>query len=272
MKQATRTIAILAVSALVGCAGQMQPVTPPDATPMVLRVHSTTATAPLLATFEEAYSQVQPRIVIDGQSANHAALVTQLQAGQIDYFLSHHYPDDPTLWVAPLAQDALTLITAPTNPTASITTDQLRRLYRGYTRNWADVSGGTHTADVTLYSRENGSAIRTEFERLVMGQETISPNTQVLTTNSAILMRVADQTGAIGYMPLSQLNQRVRVLAVDGVRPSRETILDLQYSLRMTIYVIGQAEPQRDYRAFIGWMQGGAGQAAIPASYAPLPR
>ena len=69
---------------------------------------------------------------------------------------------------------------------------------------------------------------------------------------------------------MSYVDNQVRALTIDGVAPTLENVTNNTYPLRCTIYVVGQREPDGDYRAFIGWIQSPAGQAVVARRYAPL--
>jgi ABC-type phosphate transport system substrate-binding protein len=193
--------------------------------------------------------------------------------GDVPYAISSYLPRDDRLWAAPLAQDALAIITHPDTRITHLEGTHLRRLYRGFITDWQTLDGAD--SPVRLYSHADTSAAYASFERLVMGQQRISPNTRVLPSSEAMLNEIATQPGAIGYVPLSQLDpsdNRVVTVAIDDIRPSPETIQTNAYSLRYTIYILGLEEPQNPYRAFIGWAQSPQGQQAISPPYAQLPR
>jgi len=274
MKRTKRTLAILAFTTVVGCSSQL------NSTPSsihteaaLLRIYSTTTTAPLVRTLSNSYRESHPTIQFETAAANHATLTTRLVNNDFPYFISNHLPSDDRLWAAPLAQDALVFITHPQNRITDITLEQIRRVYRGFNTNWLTLGGDDQK--ITIYSREEGAGIRAEFERLVMGQRQTSPNTQILPSTSAILQRVASETSAIAYLPFSQLlqsNAVVQALTIQGTEPAQATIGNNSYPLRITLYIIGREEPRAVYRMFIGWVQSQDGQNALQQQYTPLPR
>jgi phosphate transport system substrate-binding protein len=271
MKRAQRTLAILALVTTVGCTMQIQPATPPEESNPPLLINSTDATAPLLDLATEAYLDMQPDIVFERTIANHETNLGYLQAGTTHFVITNHLTidDDMPLWAAPLAQDGLAIITNGDNFVSQLSIEQLRRIYRGYITNWQEVGGAD--LNITLLSREAGSGTRAEFERLVMGQQRTSPNAEVVTSPEATVSRMLATPGAIAYIPFSQTTAGIRIVAIDGVTPSLETIGASRYPLRYTIYVIGLSEPEGLYRSFIGWMQGAEGQQVIRSRYVPLP-
>lgn len=223
----------------------------------------------MTTTLATAFSDIQPDIRFETQTSTTADMVERLINGEMPYFLSNHLPSDEQLWAAPLARDALAIITHPENPVSDLSPEQIRRMYQGFSRTWQDI--GDYDSDVTLYSEVAGSGTRLEFDRLLMGQRRTSPNAQVVPSTAAMLTSIASQAGAIGYAPFSQVNNTVRVLMIGGTPPTIDTVVDNTYPLRLTLYVIGLEEPQGVYQDFLNWTQSPPAQNLLTPPYAPLP-
>lgn len=272
-----RALALMAVTTLVGCSGRLLPAGTPTAA-HALRLAHTPATASLVSDLTSHYAEQVPEIVFEAFSDSHTALFNRLNDNDLSYFISNHLPRGDHLWAAPLAQDGLALVVHPDNPLDTITTQQIRQIYQGLQRHWQGLA--SHPYGISVYSREDGSGTRAEFERLVMGQLRTTPNALVAPSSEAVLVSVAQQPGGIGYVPFSALDERVKVVAVEGVMPSQEAIAENRYPLRSTLFIIGRQaptvspgeRPETTLRAFIGWVQSGAGQQVVAQGYAPLPR
>jgi ABC-type phosphate transport system substrate-binding protein len=72
---------------------------------------------------------------------------------------------------------------------------------------------------------------------------------------AAVLSLVAEDAGAIGYLPLSQVTEEVRVARIDGILPGASTIADGRYPLRLTVLATAPQEPSGQVRDWIGWLQ-----------------
>lgn len=268
-KRAQLTLAVLAFSTLLGCNPELSPTSTPATEQSEVTVYSTRSAAPLLETLSTAYQAAYPELPVNTDASSYADLMLRLKNGEIDYFISHHLPADATLWAAPLAQDALTIIVNPNNPISELTADQLRRLYQGHITQWIDAGGASEP--VTLYSHERGSALQQEFTRLIMGQRRTSPNAIIVPTDAAAVSRVQSDTGGIAYVPFSALPDGMTGIAINNIPPRVDTIRSNSYPLRMTIFIIGLTEPEAQYRAFIGWAQSPQAQSIISEQYIPLP-
>lgn len=271
MKRAKRTLAIVVLAFSAGCTRQLTPATPPPTEALVLHVQSTNDSSQLLEILTLAYQQTFPEQDFETATGDYGTIFHNLLNGDSKYFISQHLPseDETAFWAAPLAQDALVVIVNSRNAVTNISLEQVRGIYQGYLRNWKDI-GGTDS-DITLYSREDASASRLEFERLVMGQYRSSPNAQILPSSIAMMEQIAAEPSAIAYVPLSQVNNSVRVLSINHIAPSIDSILNNSYPLRYTIFIVGLHEPEAQYRDFIGWSQGRDAQSRLAGKFAPLP-
>ena len=270
MKQAKYAIVSMVFAVTVGCTTQLLPATPPPLETEVLPIYHTGDTQLLVTTANQHY-EADYNVLFEQHSDNHQNLLIQLDPNSISYFLSHHNSvgQNPELWSAPLVQDGIALIIHPDNPVRNLSIEELRRVYRGFVSNWSELGG--QDADIAFYSREEGAAIRLEFDRLVMGQQQTSPNAQVLSSSDLVIERVASDLQGIGYIPLSLLNDETQALAIETILPSLTSLADNSYPLRSTVYVIGLQEPSNAYREFFIWIQN-SGQEALSSVYAPLPR
>jgi phosphate transport system substrate-binding protein len=271
MKDTKQALAMLALAFTVGCSSNLTPATPPPNEVVALRIYSTEDAFPLLQSLSLSFASQYPNIPLENHVHSQNILLEKLADGEVDYFLSHHFPAerDGQYWAAPVAQDAIAIIVNPANPLATMHLEDLRRIYRGYLTNWQELGGDD--LPIIIYSRDEGAGIRLEFERLVMGQERTSPNALVLPSTQAVLEQVAVDLGAIAYLPLSLLREGAQLIAIEDVLPSLESLESNRYPLRMSLYVIGLLEPRNDYLAFIAWTQSREGQAALSERYAPLP-
>lgn len=276
MGRARQAIVVVAFT-LVSCSSHAVPAATPTEQVTALRLYATTSTIPLVNDLTTTYSRLNPSITFEIASGNYDAMLDALLGGATPYFLTNHLPPEESTSVVafPIGQDAIVVVVHPQNPLAGLTTEQLRNLYQGWIDNWGEL-GGT-SLPITVFSREDGSGTRIEFESLVMGDRRTTRMAQVAPSSAAVMTAVAREPGAIGYVSMSYLDERVRPLPVDGVLPTAQNVVNNTYPLRTFLYVAGLREPdgsQPDdihYRAFIGWVQSAAGQAIVARHYAPLP-
>ena len=130
----------------------------------------------------------------------------------------------------PLAWDAMVFLVHPSNKVKSLTIEQIQGIYTGEITNWKQLGGSD--MEIHPYMRDADSGSQEKMETMVMkgkkmlewpemvGYDMISPYTQI----------EFDPKG-IGYSPYFFCKAMVRdlygvrVLAIDGVEASKESIL-----------------------------------------------
>ncbi len=261
-----RALVVMTFVAMVGCSSITHNQTPTPH-PLILNLYPSPETALVVTTLSQEYQARNPqaKLTLEIRETTIAALDTLQQTPS--YFVSHHLIPGNQLWAAPLAQDGLVLITHADNPVISLTADDVRRLYQGIISNWDEIGGAS--VPVVLFSREEDSSLRAEFDRLVMGQRRISPNARLIPSSAAALESVLATPGGLAYIAFSQLKETVKALAINDTQPTRQTITDNLYPLRMTLFIIGQREPVVHEQALITWVQSPDGQAIIGQWYIP---
>jgi phosphate transport system substrate-binding protein len=273
MKPVQRTFAIVALTTtLVSCGVRHSPATTPILTTPPPRVSATTATYPLLSDLFYAYGDGASAYILDLNPANVQTHLDNLQNDHIQYFTTHHIPTSPSLWAAPIAQDAIAIIAHPGTNLNNITLDQLRQIYNGRITALVDIGGVG--GELIVFSREDGTSTRAELERMVMGNRRTTANARLALTDEQMVKLVAETEGAIGYVSWGLLNTmsnpNVTILRIENIAPTRTTIYDHIYPLSNMIYIVGKNEPQDGIRPFIGWIQSQAGQKVVMLHYVPL--
>lgn len=268
MWQPKRTLAIVTL-ALVSCSSPVTPATTPTRDAVTLRLYASTPAIPLLNDLTSYYNEINPSVHFETLTGNLETIIGQLQPDVDAYVLTTHLPNERPMMAWPIGQDGIAIITHPQNTIENISSEQLRNIYLGHVPQWDNLGGAEE--DIIVVSRESGSGTRDEFEKLLLGQRLTTLSAQVAPSSDAMVVSVANQSGSIGYVSISYVNSSVKVLAVDGVMPTINSVYDNTYPLRSTIFVIGEREPEAEFREFIGWIQSPEGQKIVGLRYAPLP-
>ena len=128
-----------------------------------------------------------------------------------------------------IAHDALALIVHPTNPISDVSSEQIKGIFSGAIRSWADVGGPPQP--IVLVSREAGSGTFGAFEDLVMKGTPITTAAMRQGSNGAIRQIVGEDPNAIGYISLGIVDPTVKALSIDGVRAATSNVEAGQYKL-----------------------------------------
>lgn len=217
-----------------------------------LTLAGSTSVEPFAELLAEEYMTQHPQSPpINVQGGGSTAGIQAAQTGVADIGMSsRELRDDETgLQTITIARDAIAIIVNPRNQVSDLTLEQIRAIFSGQITNWRAVGGNDHP--ITLVTREEGSGTRGAFQELAMGKEEILGEAIVQDSNGAVRELVAGDPYAIGYISLGIADERVRVLKVDGVNPSIESVEKGEYLLVRPFLFVLKGEPQGLAKDFI---------------------
>lgn len=224
-------------------------------------------------------------------SKSHASY-ERLINGEVDMLFASVYPASDILALAeekgvelelvPIAYDAMIFFTNPENPVDGLTKEQISEIYVNNSyETWEDL-GGTD-AKLYPYCRNNDSGSHAQMEKHFLNgneihpaiyAETISESmSNVLTDVMSVPYR--DENGfGLGYSIYYYFNNmdlfydtktRLKLLAIDGVYPTDETIADGTYPLANNTYVVLRKDTPQDHpaRKMAAFMLTEAGQECV---------
>ena len=187
------------------------------------------------------------------------------------------------LEITPLGRDALVFINNEQNSVNNLTQQQLIDIYTGNVTNWNEVGG--EDLEIIPYQRVATSGSQSLFMKLLM--KDIVPMDAPMELRPAEmgmlideLARYNNEGNALGYSVFyyaSYMYQQpgLKMIAVDGVQPSDETIADGSYPLLNEYYLVIRADEPEDSpaRQLRNWILTDEGRAAIiEAGYIPMPK
>lgn len=138
-----------------------------------------------------------------------------------------------------LAYDGIAVIVNPQNPVDDLDVATIVRIYTGDITNRMDVGGDD--APIVLIGREAGSGTRDGFETIT-GTADKCTYRQELTAFGDEITAVSTNPYAIGYASLTSLGDAVKVLIVDGVAPSEQSVQDGSYPIQRPFVLVTKAD------------------------------
>lgn len=187
----------------------------------------------------------------------------------------------PELTYEQIAKEGLIFITNAANPVNGLTTEQLRGIYSGQIKNWSEVGG--NDAAIMPFQRNRDSGSQTSFLQLLMKETKPRDAIASLTYDSMWYLAESiaaydNRESAIGYSMYFYITQmygkeNLRLMAVDGVIPSEETIALGTYPLVTGYYAVYRNDLPVNHpaRQLVVWLISKEGQKVVKqAGYVPL--
>ncbi len=175
--------------------------------------------------------------------------------------------------MAEIARDGLVFVVNADNPVDSLTTEELRGIYSGKITNWKELGG--EDLEIIAFQRNEGAGSQALMKKHVMqGTELMAAPKEYIVDSMMGLMEAVrgyeDSAGAIGYSVYyyaheMEMAEGLKIIAVDGVAPSNESIRSGEYPHINGCYAVIAASAAEDSPARIlyNWLQSEEGQRLI---------
>ena len=232
-----------------------------------------------------------PKLMTSGTHGAYEALV----AGRTDFIIVARGPSEQerrmaddarvSLRITPVAWDALVFVVNRGNAIGRLTLDQVRDVYAGRALRWADV-GGAGPQPIRPLVRNPGSGSAELFAKHV----TPAPTGEVVSdrlipTMIGVIDAVGSGPNDIGYtvyyyaktfleaarVAWGGPGPHFKLIAIDGVEPTDETIAKGAYRLREPVYAVIRQDAPRAVAALHDWLSSADGQRVVSESgYLPV--
>lgn len=136
-----------------------------------------------------------------------------------------------------VALDGIAVIVNENCGVDDLSVEDIAAIFTGEITNWSEVGGAD--LEIACIGREAGSGTRDGFESIT-GTEDACKLSQELTSTGAVIEAVKNSENAIGYASLSATEGQagIKVLTVNGVTCSEETVKDGSYAIQRPFNLI----------------------------------
>jgi phosphate transport system substrate-binding protein len=214
-------------------------------------------------------------------SGTHDAYINLIEK-DVDLILVAREPSEDELEVArrkrvrldvqPVALDAFVFLVHIDNPVESLSLDQIRAIYTGEITNWAELGG--LDAEIHTYQRNPNSGSQELMEKLVMrGEAMLDSPDMILMSMMGPFSAIREDPLGIGYSVYFYAanifpDENVRVIPIQGIEPTSESIAGHTYPLGTDVYAVLREDTTIDYQARLlrDWLVTMDGQEAVAAS------
>src|SRR5437016_8389979 len=141
-----------------------------------------------------------------------------------------------------VAYDGIAVIVNSANPVKSLTKKQVEQIFTGDVTDWSAVGGSG--GKISAYTRNTSSGTYSEFKELAMKKRDYAPDSQKMAGNEQIASEVSKNTNGAGYVGLAYTKAGgVKVVSVDGVTPSVQSVLGKNYPYARPTFYYTNGEP-----------------------------
>lgn len=280
LKTALRTVVAACLAALVvACSAGDRGDAASDGLSGRLVITGSSTVAPLAGEMAKAFEARHPGVRVDVQSGGSSRGIADVRRGTADIGMVSRAmkPDEGDMAAYAIAHDGIALIVHADNRVTSLTPDQVRGIYTGSIRSWAEL-GGTK-APITVVSKAEGrSTLELFLAHFELAAADIRPSI-VIGDNLHGILTVAGDPQGIGYVSIGTAEREIaqgrsiRLLALDGAQPSTEAVRARSYPLSRPLNLVTRHSPSPLASAFIAFARSAEVDPLVEAQYfVPLAR
>jgi phosphate transport system substrate-binding protein len=160
-----------------------------------------------------------------------------------------------------VAMDGIAVLVHPSNPIKGLSKQQVKDIYTGRVSDWAQVGG--NPGKIVVISRDTSSGTFEAFGELALGGAKVRPDALMQASSQAVASTVSRTPGGIGYAGLAFLSDAVKAIPVDGVMPSKETVLTKKFPYSRPVFMYTDGAPEGLVKEFLDYIKSAEGQAMV---------
>jgi phosphate transport system substrate-binding protein len=228
----------------------------------LVSVIGSTSIQPFAEMLAEDFNKKHAGTYVEVQGGGSTAGIEAVRNGIADIGMcSRNLKPDEKFASVTIARDGLAVVVNTSNPLQDLSLRQVRDIFAGRITRWSQVGGPDQP--IRTISREEGSGTREAFVKLVMDKDRVDRRALTQESNGAVRELVSTDPYAIGYMSLGLVGDRAKALAIDGVKPSDQTVRAGQYPLVRPFLFVLRGQPTPAAQSYIDFVLSSPGQALL---------
>lgn len=182
------------------------------------------------------------------------------------------------LKLTPIGREAFVFFVNSRNKINDLSTEEIRGIYSGEIESWKEVGGKNH--EIRPFQRPEDSGSQTMFIKFMGDTKIEKPETEDLTGGmGGVIEEVAsyrNYKNALGYTfrfysTEMVKNDKIKLLSIDGIEPSRENIRSGDYPLASEFYAVTAGSENPNVEPFLEWILSAEGQQLVEETgFVPL--
>lgn len=177
------------------------------------------------------------------------------------------------LKLTPIGKEAFVFFVNEKNPVKGLTVEEIKGIYTGDITNWKEVGG--KRKEIRAFQRPENSGSQTALQQFMGDMPIMDPPVEdVASLMGTIIDQVSDYknyNNAIGYTfryysTEMTKNNQIRLLSVNGVEPTKETIRSGAYPITNELYAVTAGSDNPHIDDLIEWILSEQGQEIVEES------
>jgi len=217
-----------------------------------------TAMQPFVEEVANKFMEKNPDVQITVQGGGSGTGLSQVSQGACDIGNSDIFAEEKEGIDAGQLKDhkviiqAFAVVAHPGVGVDNLTKKQIQDIFTGKITNWKEVGGKDQK--IFLVNRAKGSGTRATFKKYVMdGVEEVKGDVEQ-DSSGTVRQIVSETAGAISYLGVAYLDDKVKVIKIDGAAPTEEDIASGKYPFRSYGHMYTKGEPSKIVKAFINFV------------------
>jgi phosphate transport system substrate-binding protein len=169
-----------------------------------------------------------------------------------------------------VAYDGIAIIVNSANSVKSLTKKQVEQIFTGEVSDWSAVGGSG--GKISIYTRNTSSGTYSDFKELAMKKRDYAGASQKMAGNEQVASEVGKNPNGVGYVGLAYTKASgVKVMAIDGVLPSVQTVHAKTYPYARPTFYYTNGDPNGLAKQFLDFTISPAGQKiAAQVGFIPI--
>lgn len=181
--------------------------------------------------------------------------------------------------MTPFGREAFVFFVNKENPISNLSSEQIRGIYSGKITDWREL-GAPDSEEIVAYQRNEGSGSQTMLEK-IMGDTPIAdaPKERISDGMGSIIQMTAEyrnKNSAIGfsfrfYTQELMKNDKLKLLSIDGIAPTKENIENGTYPFVTDFYMISSRGRSANTKKVVDFLLSPAGREIVEKTgYTPI--
>jgi phosphate transport system substrate-binding protein len=173
-----------------------------------------------------------------------------------------------------IGHDAIAVFVHNNNPVNSLTKEQIKGIFTGRTRNWKEVGGKDAPIEPNTEIAGANRATMLTFQELAMDNAPYGDGFKQIDFPRDQIIETAKNENAVCTVSMgllsrlsSYLRGKVKIVAVNGVRPTEADIASESYMLSRPLLLVTRGKPRGDAKRLTDYMLSADGQRVVRINF-----